>query len=58
LLDADRAGAAPEEIASHVLRLDPVADPERARRTVASHLARARWMTEEGYRQLAAERRH
>jgi hypothetical protein len=57
LLDADRAGAAPEEIARLVLRLDPAADPDRARRSVASHLARARWMTEQGYRQLASERR-
>lgn len=52
LLDAEAAGADPDEVARVVLRLDPAADPERARRVHASHLARARWMSENGYRHL------
>jgi hypothetical protein len=52
LLDADAAGAPWEEVAHIVLGLDPAAEPERARRVWAAHLARARWMTEAGYGQL------
>jgi len=50
---ADRAGASVAEMASVVLGVDPAAEPERAQRTVSSHLSRARWLTEQGYRQLA-----
>ncbi|HHX91732.1 MAG TPA: DUF2285 domain-containing protein, partial [Paracoccus sp.] len=32
--------------------IDPVQEPERARQVHDSHLARARWMTQSGYRQL------
>jgi hypothetical protein len=35
-----------------VLHLDPDREPERARRAWETHLARARWMTEQGYRHL------
>jgi hypothetical protein len=49
LLDADDEGAAWEEVAKVLLEIDPVAEPERARRRHESHLARARWMTEKGY---------
>ena len=35
---------------------DPAKEPERARKALESHLARARWMTEVGYRHLAAGR--
>jgi hypothetical protein len=35
-----------------VLSVDPDADVEAARRIYESHLARARWMTRTGYRQL------
>ena len=52
LLDADKAGASCEEVASVLLGIDAVSEPERARRIHASHLARARWMTEHGYRDL------
>jgi hypothetical protein len=52
LLDADAAGADWREAAKVVLGLDVSAAPERARQTHASHLARARWMSAEGYRQL------
>jgi len=35
-----------------VLAADPAKEPERAKRMWASHLARAQWMTEVGYRHL------
>lgn len=52
LLDAAADGADPDEVARIVLRIDPDEEPERARRAHASHLARAHWMTESGYRHL------
>jgi hypothetical protein len=52
LLDADAAGADWREVAKLVLHIDPERDPERARRTWTSHLARAKWMRDSGYRQL------
>lgn len=52
LLDAAADGVDPDEVARIVLRIDPDEEPERARRAHASHLARARWMTESGYRHL------
>ena len=52
LLDADAEGADWQEVAQIVLRIDPELEPERARRAWDSHLARARWMTENGYRHL------
>jgi hypothetical protein len=52
LLDADAEGADWREVATIVLELDVAKDPERARRSWASHLSRAKWMTERGYRHL------
>lgn len=52
LLDADAEGADWQEVARVVLHIDPVREPRRARRAWESHLARARWMTEKGYRHL------
>jgi hypothetical protein len=52
LLDADAEGADWREVALIVLHIDPEREPERARRAWDSHLARARWMTESGYRHL------
>ena len=52
LLDADAEGADWREVAKLVLHIDPACEPERARRSWESHLARARWMTEKGYRHL------
>ncbi len=52
LLDADAEGADWTEVAKIVLHLDPGRDPGRARRSWESHLARAKWMTENGYRHL------
>jgi hypothetical protein len=35
-----------------VLHIDVAREPDRARRAWETHLARARWMTEHGYRHL------
>ncbi len=53
LLDAEAAGADWREVAARVLGLDPADDTEHARRVHEAHLARARWMTTTGYRELA-----
>lgn len=52
LLDAEKQGADWQEVARIVLHIDPVREPERARHAFDSHLARAKWMTEHGYRQV------
>jgi len=52
LLDADAEGADWTEVARIVLGIDPVREPQRAHRAWQSHLARAKWMTEHGYRHL------
>ena len=57
LLDADREGADWREAVMIVFGIDPDADPDRAKRIYDSHLARARWMTETGYRHLLDPRR-
>ena len=57
LLDAAADQADWREAARIVLGLDVDGDPQRARRVHDAHLARARWMTTTGYRELAAGRR-
>lgn len=52
LLDAERAGAAWGEVVRVLFGIDPDTEPERAQRVHRSHLSRARWMTEQGYREL------
>ncbi|MGJ5132000.1 DNA -binding domain-containing protein [Bradyrhizobium oligotrophicum] len=52
MLDAEAAGADWKEVAQIVLHIDPAREPERARRAFDSHLARAKWMSEEGYNGL------
>ena len=52
LLDAEAEGADWREVARIVLHIDPEQEPDRAKRAWESHLARARWMTEAGYRHL------
>jgi hypothetical protein len=56
LLDAAAEGADWREVTRIVLGLDPDGDPDQARRIHDSHLARARWMTESGYRDLLQQR--
>ena len=52
LLDADTEGADWREVARIVLHIDPDRESDRARHAFYSHLARAKWMTEHGYRHL------
>jgi hypothetical protein len=49
LLDADADSADWRDVSRIVLHIDPA---DRARRAFESHLSRARWMTEQGYRHL------
>lgn len=55
LLDADRDGADWREAVAILFGLDAERDPERCRHIHAAHLARARWMTERGYRALVRD---
>lgn len=52
LLDAEAETADWSEVARIVLHIDPAREPDRARRAWETHLARARWMTEHGFRHL------
>jgi hypothetical protein len=52
LLDADADGVDWREVVSVLFGMDPALDPKHARNVHDTHLARARWMTEHGYRQL------
>jgi hypothetical protein len=52
MLNADAAGADWRDVAREVLHLDPEQESNRARRAFDSHLSRAKWMTEHGYRHL------
>ncbi|TIS55287.1 DUF2285 domain-containing protein [Mesorhizobium sp.] len=54
LLDAAAEDADWREVARIVLHIDPDQEPERAFRSWETHLARARWMTTNGYRYLLA----
>lgn len=52
LLDAAAEGASWDEACRIVLGIDPDREPERAESVHQSHLERARWLTEHGYRNL------
>lgn len=52
LFDAAESGASLQEVSHILFGLDADKEPERARKIYDSHLARARWMTEHGYRKL------
>lgn len=56
LLDAAAEGADWREAVRILFGLDPDHDPDRARVVHDSHLARARWMTTMGYRELLRPR--
>lgn len=55
LLDAHRDGADWREAVRVLFGLDPDRDPKRCRSIHDAHLARARWMSEHGYRELVRE---
>jgi hypothetical protein len=52
MLDADSEGADWREVARIVLHIDPDTEGDRARRAFDSHLLRAKWVSNSGYRQL------
>ncbi|MGY3461813.1 MULTISPECIES: DNA -binding domain-containing protein [unclassified Bradyrhizobium] len=52
LLDAEADGADWKEVALIVLHIDPHREPARARNAFDSHLARAKWIADHGYRDL------
>ena len=52
LLDAERDGADWREAVQILFGLDPAREPHRCRQVHDTHLARAQWMTEHGYRDL------
>jgi hypothetical protein len=52
LLDAETDGKDWREVARNVLQIDPDRRPTPAWRAWKTHLERAKWMTEEGHRQL------
>lgn len=52
LLDAAADGADWREAVAVLFGIDPVREPDRARRVHDSHIARARRMTETGYKHL------
>ncbi|MDE2464266.1 MAG: DUF2285 domain-containing protein [Alphaproteobacteria bacterium] len=55
LLDAEAQGTDWCEVARVLLKADPQREYARAKRRYETHLARAHWMTEQGYRHLLAE---
>jgi hypothetical protein len=56
LLDAAAENADWREVVSVVFGIDPSTNPEYAKAVHDSHLARAVWMTETGYRHLLEPR--
>ncbi|WFU32414.1 DUF2285 domain-containing protein [Bradyrhizobium brasilense] len=52
MLDADAEGADWREVTAIVLDIDHEREPIRARQAYESHLARARWMSNCGYKLL------
>lgn len=52
LLDAERDGADWREAVQVLFGLDANDDPQRCQEIHAAHLARAKWMSESGYREL------
>jgi hypothetical protein len=56
LLDAEDEGADWQEAVLIIFSIDPAHDHEHAKIVHDSHLARARWMTEAGYKHLLEPR--
>ncbi|MGX5805107.1 DUF2285 domain-containing protein [Bradyrhizobium sp. Arg314] len=54
LLDAAAEDADWREVAKIVLHIDPETEPDRAFRAWETHLARAQWMTTNGFKYLLA----
>lgn len=54
MLDAASQEAAWEEVSRIVLGIDPSREPARARRAYDTHLARAQWLANKGYKDFLA----
>jgi hypothetical protein len=52
LLDAEAEGADWQEVARLLFRIDPSVDRFRAELMYATHLARAQWLRDSGYKEL------
>lgn len=52
LLDASADDASDDEMARVILGIDPADEPERAQRTLRTHLDRANWLLTTGYKEL------
>jgi hypothetical protein len=52
LLDGNSAGLDDDELCRSILDMDPAPDRNAARRILKSHLERARWVSQTGYRQI------
>ncbi len=52
LLDAEADGATLSEIVLYLFGIDASREPKRAQRVHASHLKRAHWIAQQGYREL------
>lgn len=56
LLDAEADGAPWQEVVQIIFKIDPEVKPERAQHIYQSHLARAKWMVDQGYKHLLESR--
>ncbi len=56
LLDAADEGARWEEVSRIVLGIDPLREPARAKKAYDTHLARAQWLSKQGYKEFLADR--
>ncbi|HET6608942.1 MAG TPA: DUF2285 domain-containing protein [Rhodopila sp.] len=56
MLMAEEEGADWREVVQVLFGLDAAREPDRAKTVYDSHMARARWMTEAGYRHLLEPR--
>ena len=52
LLDANASDMSRDEMCREILEIDPADDPDRAYKMLQSHLHRAIWMSNIGYRQI------
>ena len=52
LLDAKAKGTSEDDMMQVIFDAAPDKTPAQARQALRSHLERARWMTEEGYKEL------
>ena len=52
LIDAERDQVAWQDVAREALLIDPAREPARARHAYETHLARAKWMANSGWKEM------